>query len=357
MRDADASISLRSVRVSQRCRLAALLCPCRHDSLQNAVAEGDTRTHLVPSRPHQRRHHRHLQAQRPLRRGGAEEAQLVPARLAQRRSRRRWTRTCSTSCGRSIARSAPRSRSRSSAAIARPPPTRCCAGALSGVAQTQPAHAGQGDRLLHPRRAAGGNPRCRPAPAARRRRLLSDLRLAVRASGRRQRAPLAAHDARPARQACSRTAAPCMSRPTASRCRAMRWRSPMSRRAAARRPPVVAYAARDAGMTTDDQDAPQPAGVAPASRTSAEVLPSRLGRSAPRPSQPSADHAEPRQARRHRALRRKPRHHPRCSGGAPTARAADRAEAVDRADDRKLARRGANRRRSDPARPAAIVVR
>ena len=61
----------------------------------------------------------------------------------------------------------------------------------------QPAHARQGDRLLHSGRAARSDQGGRPAPAAWRRRLLSELR--VRARRRRQHPALAAHDARPTR--------------------------------------------------------------------------------------------------------------------------------------------------------------
>ncbi len=68
----------------------------------------------------------------------------------------------------------------------------------------QPAHARQGHRFLYSRRAARQAPRHRDEAAGRRRRLLSDIGLAVRASRRRQRPRLAAHDARAARQAVPR---------------------------------------------------------------------------------------------------------------------------------------------------------
>ena len=92
----------------------------------------------------------------------------------------------------------------------------------------QPAHARQGHRLLHSRRSAREAPRHRDEAAGRRRRLLPDLGLAVRASRRRQRPRLAAHDARATGRSCSRMAAPFTCRPTATRCPAMSWRRPTS---------------------------------------------------------------------------------------------------------------------------------
>ena len=65
----------------------------------------------------------------------------------------------------------------------------------SGVAQQSQHTVGKAIDFLHSGRQARRVARRGPAPAARRRRLLSDLRLAVRAYGRRQRAALAAHDA------------------------------------------------------------------------------------------------------------------------------------------------------------------
>ena len=78
------------------------------------------------------------------------------------------------------------------------------AAALERGRRVQPAHAGQGHRLLHSRRAAGAAARSRPAGAARRRGLLPDVRGTVRTYGHRQRAPLAAHAGGAARAACWR---------------------------------------------------------------------------------------------------------------------------------------------------------
>ena len=65
--------------------------------------------------------------------------------------------------------------------------------ALRRRRQIQPAHPRQGDRLLHSRRTARQAARGRPQAAARRHRLLSEVRLALRAHGRRHRAALAGH--------------------------------------------------------------------------------------------------------------------------------------------------------------------
>ena len=61
-----------------------------------------------------------------------------------------------------------------------------------GSRQVQPAHARQGHRLLHSRRAARATACRRSAGAARRRGLLSLIGCTLRAHGYRQRAPLAA---------------------------------------------------------------------------------------------------------------------------------------------------------------------
>ena len=62
---------------------------------------------------------------------------------------------------------------------------------LQGRGREEPAHARQGHGLLHPRRQPEEAARDRPEDAGRRRRLLSALRLALRAYRRRQCAPLA----------------------------------------------------------------------------------------------------------------------------------------------------------------------
>ncbi len=142
--------------------------------------------------------HRHLQAQRPLRRRGPEEAQLLPARLAQQRRTRGWTRSCSISSGKSTrelgtdkpirivsayrspaTNSMLRRRSRGGA----PSSASTCSARRSISTST----ASDVEQL----RATGH------AAAARRRRLLSAAPL--RPCGRRLGAPLAAHDPRPAR--------------------------------------------------------------------------------------------------------------------------------------------------------------
>ena len=69
------------------------------------------------------------------------------------------------------------------------------------VARIFAAHARQGDGHDHARHVDVADPRDRHAHAARRRRLLSERRHALRPSRRRQRALLAAHELRPARAA------------------------------------------------------------------------------------------------------------------------------------------------------------
>ena len=72
--------------------------------------------------------------------------------------------------------------------------------ALQRGGQEQPAHAGQGDGFLPARRVHRPPARHRHADPERRRRLLPQRLHALRASRRRQRPRLAAHDPRPARQ-------------------------------------------------------------------------------------------------------------------------------------------------------------
>ena len=100
-----------------------------------------------------------------------------------------------------------------------------------GRRQEEPAHARQGDGLLHSGRQPEEAARHRPEVAGRRRRLLSALRLALRPHGCRQCAPLAAHEPQGTGRASSRTARRCMCRATASRCPASSRRSPPTSRA------------------------------------------------------------------------------------------------------------------------------
>ena len=65
-----------------------------------------------------------------------------------------------------------------------------------GRGALQPAYSRPRHGLLRSRRLARTSPRDRPAPGARRRRLLSGVRLALRAHGRRRHPHVAAHDAR-----------------------------------------------------------------------------------------------------------------------------------------------------------------
>ena len=188
--------------------------------------------HLAAPHPYRRRHHHHLQARRPLRRGRAGKAQLVPARLAQGRSDQDGSAPDRPGVG-----GAARGRQQGAdlggmrlSFAGRPTP--CCATAAAGVARFSQHMLGRAMDFYIPGVPLERNSRHRIAAAARRRRLLSDVRLAVRPHGYRQRADVAAHDAASSWCACSRTARPCISRPTAARCRAMRWRSPRSGSAA-----------------------------------------------------------------------------------------------------------------------------
>ena len=76
-------LSLRPARAACCCSIAALLVFFGSDSLQNADRRRRDPDDLVPPHPHQGRPHRHLQAQRALRRGGPQEDQQPDARLAR----------------------------------------------------------------------------------------------------------------------------------------------------------------------------------------------------------------------------------------------------------------------------------
>ena len=152
---------------------------------------------LLPSRAHQREPHRHLQGERPLRRGGTQEDQLRAARLA---------RSTADQDGSGIDRSSLGGASRDRLARADLGGLRIslagnqldAAQALARRRPAQPAHAGQGGRLLHSGSFGRGNARGRAAGAARRRRLLPLVEL--RPSRHRQCPALAAHAGPPARQ-------------------------------------------------------------------------------------------------------------------------------------------------------------
>ena len=181
----------------------------------------------------------HLQAERPLRPRRDAAASITSCATGARTKTPRWTRSSSTSSGRSTRRAGSRDYIHVVSAYRSPATNEMLRSPLERRRQEQPAPARQGDGLVPARRAARQAPRDRHEDAGRRRRLLSALRLALRAHRHRQRARLAAHVAPAARSRSSRTATRCTCRPTASRCRATSWRSrtASSREAA----PALAY--------------------------------------------------------------------------------------------------------------------
>ena len=114
-----------------------------------------------------------------------------------------WTRICSMCCGSPIARSAPRSADRRRLRLPLARHQFNAAAALKRRCAEQQSHHRPRDGFLHPGVALGKGPYGRLCAAARRRRLLSDLRLPS-ASLHGHHPPLAAHDARPACQSLPR---------------------------------------------------------------------------------------------------------------------------------------------------------
>ncbi len=112
-----------------------------------------------------------------------------------RTSRRRWTRICSTCCGRPTARSAASEPIQVICGYRSPDTNSMLRARSSGVAQFSLHTQGDAMDFYIPGVPLEDDPRSRPADAARRRRLLSDLRLAVHPSRYRLGAALAAHDA------------------------------------------------------------------------------------------------------------------------------------------------------------------
>ena len=183
-------LSLRPARAGYCCSLAALLIVLGSESLQSASRRRRDPHDFVPSHPHQGGPHRHLQAQRALRRGGAQADQPPDARLARGR-----TDQDEPASDRSALGGSPRGRRhRADPGDLRLPLAGHqlqAAPALERGGQVQPAHARQRDRLHHPGRAAGGGAGGGLARPARRRRLLPVI--GFRPHGYRRRAPLAAH--------------------------------------------------------------------------------------------------------------------------------------------------------------------
>ena len=156
--------------------------------------------HLLPPHPHQGRPDGHLQGERPLQRRGPRQDQSPHARLARIRA----DQDGSPADRRALGGASRGRRQGADLDSVRIPLARDQLGiapALERSRQAQPAHARQGDRLLHSRRTARSIARRRPARPARRRRLLPHVGRALRAHGYRQRAALAAHAGGAARNA------------------------------------------------------------------------------------------------------------------------------------------------------------
>ena len=191
------------------CGLAAAACLAflvGTSGTQDAVANGDTRTLSL--------YHNHtresltvtFRRNGAIRSAGPRAAQLVPARLAARRADAVRSAPLRPRLGGLCARSARTSPCGINSAYRSPEDERHAAAAFARRGEEQPEHARQGDGLLparRPDRAAFA-----PSACACRRAASAIIRVglhAVRASRRRQRARLAAHDPRPARAHLPRT--------------------------------------------------------------------------------------------------------------------------------------------------------
>ena len=199
---AKAGTAVSAVLTARRVSLATLLLIAGSFGLQQALAApGDTRTLWL--------HHIHTKEELQItfkRNGHYDEEGLkkinwVAARLAQRRSRSRWTPQVIDLLWEVYRDTGAKQPIHIIGGYRSPGDQLHAAQPQQGRRQAQPAYAGQSHRLLHSRRSARRPARRRHESPGWRRRLLSDLRLAVRASRRRQRPRLAAHDARAARQA------------------------------------------------------------------------------------------------------------------------------------------------------------
>ncbi len=204
--------------------------------MQNAVAEGDTRTISM--------HHVHTDEDITItykRDGRYDEAALEKLNWFLRDWRRSEATTHGPAPYRSGLGGAARSGNegadlRSFAATVRHRPTPCCATAAAAwrvsVSTCSATPWTSTFRVCRSQSFALSDCAC-----TRRRRLLSNFGLAVRPHGHRRRPDVAAHDARGTGARVSRMAAPFIFRPTAGRCQAMRWRSPISASAATLSPP------------------------------------------------------------------------------------------------------------------------
>ena len=177
----ERSLAVTLARAGARLGLAGLFMLGANDALQNASAEGDTRTLSF--------HHvhtgeditDHLQAQRPLRRRRAEEARLVHARLAQGKVDAHGSasvRSVVGSLSRGRRNAADRRRLRLPLAGHQ---FNAARGARAALRSSANHINGQAMDFFIPGVPLEKIRDGRSAPAAWRRRLLSDLRLALRA--------------------------------------------------------------------------------------------------------------------------------------------------------------------------------
>ena len=151
--------------------------------------------YLDASRPYRRAHHHYLQTRRPLRRGSAGKTQLVSARLAPQPVDPHGPSPDRSALGGATGDRIERV-DRHRVRLSLTANQFDAAAAKPRRRAFLPAHARPRYRLLYSRRAARGDPRNRPAAAARRRRLLSDFGVTIRAHGYRRSADVAAHDAK-----------------------------------------------------------------------------------------------------------------------------------------------------------------
>ena len=184
---------------AMRCAsLAACALLIGSQGLQTAVANGDTRTISFHHIHTGETDHRHLQAQRPLRRRRRSRRSTMSCATGAATKRSAWTRSVIDivwEVNREVGGKEP---IQIICGYRAPATNQMLRRRSRGVAQFSQHTLGKAIDFYIPGVSLEQVRDRRPAAAARRRRLLSELRL-VRPSRRRQRAPLAAHDPRPAR--------------------------------------------------------------------------------------------------------------------------------------------------------------
>ena len=234
----DAGLT-RGSRLAGRVGLAALFVLFGCESLQTRGRQWRYAHALDASHAHRREHHHHLQAQRPLRRRGAEENQLVPARLAAPGRRPAWIRSLLDIVWEVAARSPRAEADRDRVRLSRTGDQRDAAQAQQRRRQGQPCiRYGQAMDFYIPGRAARSScatPDCVCSAAG-----SASIRRPARRSctSTPAKSGIGRHQRARNWHACSRTGARFTCRAMDVRCRVMRSRSPTSRSAArARRNP------------------------------------------------------------------------------------------------------------------------